>query len=150
VAHDWARFWDGNWLSLATNFDVVTRSMAWHDRGKWWPPQRRPHGHVAGQVGTARQTQSNPFDLFTPTVISFSNQAWIIAASANHRAEIIGGEVHCISDLFQSTVPWRSHLVRMIEQLQGRFSSISMWWATNLITSKLFSYKPAPTISQRS
>jgi hypothetical protein len=46
------------------------------------------------------------FDLFILAVISHSNLARISAIDSNYRAEIAGGEVHCISDLFQSTVPW--------------------------------------------
>jgi hypothetical protein len=52
VALNGARSRGGNWLSLTTNCDVVTQMMAWHNRDKWWPPRRRPHGHVVGQVGT--------------------------------------------------------------------------------------------------
>jgi hypothetical protein len=66
VAHDWARSWSGNWLSLVSNCDVVTRLMAWRDRGKRRPPRQRLHGHVAGQVGMARQAQSSPSLIFSP------------------------------------------------------------------------------------
>jgi hypothetical protein len=122
------KVWGGHYLSLVTNCDMVARSMVWRDRGKRRPPRRRPHDHVAGQVGTARQAQSNPppSDLFTPTVISFPNHARITVASENPRAEITGGQVPSSRDLLQLTVLCRAHSVFLAEQLEGSFSSISM------------------------
>jgi hypothetical protein len=111
VAHDGARFRGGNWLSLVTICDVVTWSMAWHDLGKRRPPWRWPRRRTT-RYGKADSIQP-PSDLFTLAVISFPNQGQITATSANPRAEITSGEGHCISDLFQSTVPWRAHSVRV-------------------------------------
>jgi hypothetical protein len=60
VALNGVRTQGSKWPSTMTNYDVVSWHMAWHDRDKRWPPRRWPPGHIAGQVGTAGRTQSNP------------------------------------------------------------------------------------------
>jgi hypothetical protein len=116
----------GNWLSLMTNCDVVTWSMAWCNRDKWRLPRRRSHGHVARQVGTAGGLNSTPSHIFIPMVISHPKRARISVASSNHHVEIAGGQVPCTHNLLQFTVPCRAHSVRLTEQLEGPFSLISM------------------------
>jgi hypothetical protein len=59
-------------------------------------PRRRASGY--GEAGSIQP----PADLFTPTVISSPSQAQITVASVNPRAKINSGEMHRISDIFQS------------------------------------------------
>jgi hypothetical protein len=136
-----------NYSSTATYCDVVLWCLAWHNRGKRRSWRRRSCDHVAGQVGTARPAWFTPLRSFHPRGNIPSEPSTNHDGQPESMCPITGGEVHCISDLFQSTVPWRSRLARLIEQLQGHFSLIFIQRTTNSTIPKLFPYIPAPTLS---
>jgi hypothetical protein len=58
------------------------------------------------------------------------------------RCGFTGGEIHCTWDLFQVTVPWELHSLRLTEQVKELHSQICMCEATNPSVSKLFLYTP--------
>jgi hypothetical protein len=127
VACQWTVSSSSNWLYSTTYYDMVSRHLSWHDQDK-----RAHHGDgrtatLPGKWVRGADSIQSPSDLFILAVISHQNRARISVDSLNHRAEITGGQVPCTRDLLQSTVPWRVHSVRLIEQLEGPFSSISMW-----------------------
>jgi hypothetical protein len=74
-------------------------------------PRRRASGY--GETGSIH----SPSDLFIHAVTSRTNRARVTVANPNHRVEIAGGKVPYTYDLFQSTVPWRSRLAHLTQQL---------------------------------
>jgi hypothetical protein len=133
VALNGIRTQGSKWLSTMTYYDVVRWRMVWHDRGKRWHDDG---GQAATSSGKwVRWDRPDPILLWSfhpcsniPLEPSMNLSDWIESSRGDRGQR---GALHLRS--FQFTVPWRSHSARLTEQLQGHFSSISMWWVTNPI-----------------